>query len=681
MAFDLASAKPVDSPTKGGFDLASAKPVAEPNKASGAENDGFLANAEAALRGAGTGFGSLVLGGQRLVGKGLQAVSADGTPVARAADWLVKDADAGRQRLAAELAPYEETNPYSAKGGKIASEILATLPIGGGALSLARSAGLAVPAGVAAGVGGRAAQAAIAGGATGGALGAITSNADTVGGIAADAAINAGTSAALGGVLSPVASAVGAVAGNVRNRLSSTSASQFAKQKVAEAIARDARGTSAAGGATSPLDQVAARFRKLGDEATVADAGGRNTNQLLDTLATLPGRTKDAAYNLLRYRTAGVGNRLRTAAEDALDTQGQRLDTTIESLITRRRAESGPLYNQLRRIDVQPSATLADTVKAADKLGAIQLGREIATAKQQPFTIDAAQPAKWNMGDLDHVKQGIDQLLSSRKALNADGSLTPLGNAYQNLKTALVGELDGVTTNPQTGVSLYAQARKAFESPSRMIDAANMGKAAINRDETSILSAVKGMNDSELQAFRIGAFEGLRGKLGTQAGQTQILNMWKNPGMQEKLKAMFGSERAYREFASSAAVEARLKALQSVGTGSQTAARQAGMGDLDASALSDAGAIVTGAKSGNLLMAAGAAKNAWNRVATPQTVRDQMGQFLLSQGANGQQNLNSLAGLVEQINARNILLSNGVGQIGAQTSNSLIGIPANRPKP
>lgn len=676
MAFDLATAKPASG---GGFDLASAKPVAEPAKTSSPENDGFLANTEAFARGAGTGFGRLVLGGQRIVGKGLEAVSSAGTPGAKAAQWLVNDADTGRARLGAELEPYQVTNPISTTTGKVAGEILGTLPVGGGALGLARSSGVAAPVGAVLGAGGRAVQAAAAGAGVGAVLGAANSQADTIGGIGVDAASGAATSAILSGALSPVAGAIGAVAGNVKNRLSNTSAAQYAKQKIAEAIARDARGASAAGGATSPLDQVSARFRKLGEEATVADAGGRNTNQLLDTLATLPGRTKDAAYNLLRDRTAGVGNRLRNAAENSLDTQGQRLDTTIESLIARRRADSGPLYNQLRQIDVQPSASLTDTVKAADKLGAIQLGREIATAKQQPFTIDAAQPAKWNMGDLDHVKQGIDQLLSSRKALNADGSLTPLGNAYQNLKSSLVGELDGVTVNPQTGISLYAQARKAFENPSKMIDAANMGKAAINRDETSILSAVKGMSDSELQAFRIGAFEGLRGKLGTQAGQTQILNMWKNPGMQEKLRAMFGSERAYREFAATAAVEARLKALQSVGTGSQTAARQAGMGDLDASALSDAGAIVTGAKSGNLLMAAGAAKNAWNRVATPQTVRDQMGQFLLSQGQTGQQNLNSLAGLVEQINARNILLGNGVGQIGGQAGNSLIAIPAKRP--
>jgi hypothetical protein len=511
--------------------------------------------------------------------------------------------------------------------------------------------------------------------ATGTAVGAVAgaggSTAGSAAGVAADAVESGVVSGALGGALSPAGAALGAAGRNVAQRMSTSSAAQYAKEKIAEALSRDARGTLAASGATNPLTQAAARLSKLGDEATLADAGGRNTNQLLDTLATLPGRTKEAAYNLLRQRTAGVGDRMRTAAEDALDTQGQRLPTTVESLISRRETDSAPLYAQLRKTSIQPTQKLTDIVAAADELGATKLGREIATARQMPFTLDSTQPGKWQMGDLDHVKQGIDQVLSSRKAMNADGTLTPLGNAYQSLKTRLVGELDAATTNKQTGESLYRNAREAFSAPSALIDAANAGKLAINRDEASIMSTMQGMTANELQAFRIGAFEGLRNKLGTQGGQTDIMNMWKNQSTQEKLKAVFGDLRSYREFASSVAKEAQLKRLQSVGAGSQTAARAAGMGDLDLSALTEAGGGIAAAKSGNLLSALGSAKNVWNRVATPQSVRDQMGSMLLAKGANGAQNLNSLEALVQSINNRNMLLSNNVGMFGGQVGSKL----------
>lgn len=633
--------------------------------------------------GAGKGFGSTMLGVQRLAGKGLAALgdmTSDAPTLSSlvsgkkptsmlgsAGKWLVDDADAGRAKLEAENAPYKAASPIANGTGEVGGTIVATLPVGAVLPNALRAATGAKIVGIVP----RAAQAAAVGAVYGGVTGTTGSSADTLGGMLADGARGAGTGAALGGVATPATAVLGAISGNAMQRLSKTSAAEYAKQKLAEAFARDARGTLATGGYTNPLTQAAARLFKLGDEATLADAGGRNTNQLLDTLATLPGRTKDAAYNVLRQRTAGVGDRMRTAAEDALDTQGQRLPTTVESLITRRETDSAPLYNQLRQTSIQPTRELTDIVAAADELGATRLGREIATARQMPFTLDAAQPGRWQMSDLDHVKQGVDQVLSSRKAMNADGTLTPLGHAYQSLKTRLVGELDAATTNPQTGESLYRNARNAFSAPSALIDAANAGKLAINRDEASITSTMQGMSDNELQAFRIGAFEGLRGKLGTQGGQTNIMNMWKEPATQEKLKAVFGDLRSYREFASSVAKEAQLKRLQSVGAGSQTSARAAGMGDLDLSAMTEAGGAVAAAKSGNLLSALGSAKNVWNRVATPQSVRDQMGSMLLAKGASGAQSLNSLEALVQTINNRNMLLSNNVGMLGGQVGSKL----------
>ena len=101
---------------------------------------------------------------------------------------------------------------------------------------------------------------------------------------------------------------------------------RFAMEKVAEALERDKAGVA------DPLNRAAARIGKLGDEATVADAGGQNTKQLLDTLATLPGQTKDAAERMIRNRQAGRGSRLIEAAEAGLGTNGARLSGTLEAL-------------------------------------------------------------------------------------------------------------------------------------------------------------------------------------------------------------------------------------------------------------------------------------------------------------------------------------------------------------
>ena len=683
---------------------APSKPAAAPAQAKPLPVEGTLmGGAKAMTAGAGTSVGRLALGAQRLLGKWygvLGDATSSSTPsmsdlvtgnkpqpnmLARAGKWLVDDADAGRARLTADLAPYKETYPIATGTGEVGGDILATLPVGGAAVKggakLMQMAGMTRAAPGIMGTGAKAAQAAGIGAAYGGVLGAAQSKADTFAGTLGDAATGAATSAALGGVASPITGALGAVAGNVKQRFSQSSAFEFAKQKAAEAIARDARGNLATGGYVNPLAQVAARFGKLGDEAVLTDAAGRNTTQLLDTLATLPGRTKESVYNLQRQRTAGVGERMRDSAEKALDTQGQRLDTTVNALIARRTRDAAPLYNQLRQIEIVPSDALKNIVANADKLGAVKLGRKIADGYQQPFTIDGVpaangimnQSGKWSMGDLDHIKQGLDDLLKASDATKLDGTVTALGRSITDLRSKLINELDTVTTDPQTRVSLYQAARKAFSGPTELKDAAEVGFRAVNQNERGIKAATQGMSDNELQAFRIGAFDGLREKLGSQGGQTNIMNMWKEPATQEKLRAIFGSQRAYREFAADVAKEAQLKRIQSVGVGSQTAARLAGMGDMDTRALTEAGSSVAALKAGNPLVAIGAAKDAWNRVAIPEPVRNQMGAMLLSRGAEGQQNMNAIVKIVQQLNDRNLMLNGGVGALAGQAGGSLSG--------
>ena len=670
----------------GGAQPTAAQPAAPQDK-----GGGFLDGVTAAAAGAGSSAGRFVLGAQRLVGKGLEGLgrSTSDAPtipdlvagkkptslLGRAGNWLVQDAEAGRARLAADMAPYKEKNPLSALAGEVSGDILASIPVGGalvkGGAKLMQMAGVTQQAGKVIGALPRAAQAAGVGAAYGGVMGAANSNADTFSGSLGDAATSAATAAAFGGLSSPVVSGLGAIARNVKGRVSETAAAEYAKQKVAQAFARDATGDLYTGGVLNPLTQIANRFSKLGPEGRVVDAGSSNTQQLLDTMAILPGRTKEAVKVAQRQRMATEGDRLRNAAEGALATAGQRLPTTVDSLIARRTLDSAPLYAELRRTDIMPSDQLKELMKNADKLGVTALGKEIAMARQMPFTVDTS-PARWNMGDLDHVKQGIDQVLSSRKATLADGTMTPLGRAYMELKEDLLKHLDSATTNSTTGQSLYANARRAYAGPSQLIDAANAGKRAINQDEAAINSVIRGMSDNEKQAFRIGAFEGLRGKLGMQGGRTDVMSMWKNQATQERLRPIFGTERAFREFTSDVYREAKFRQLQGIAGNSKTAERLAAMADLDVSAVKDAAGTVAGLKTGNVLAAVGSAKNAWNRVALPEGVRNQMGQMLLSRGPDAQREMNALAALVQRINDKNLQLSTRVGVLGgAAGANSL----------
>lgn len=557
----------------------------------------------------------------------------------------------------------KETNPWTTG----ITQMMASAPMG--ALKLFGAGAAAAPMGMI----GQAGRGAATGGVYGALSGAGNSTADTLGGFGMDTLKGGALGAGLGGAAVPVGRVAGAAGGNIAQRFSDNAATSYAKEKIAEAFARDGRGSVVQSGLSNPMLQAEARFGKLGDAARVADAGGQNTRALLDITATLPGATKDATERMIRERQAGSAGRLIGAADKSLGTHGDRLAGTVDDLVTMRTTSSAPLYQQVGQTVIQqPSPQLQAAVSAADQLGATQLGRKMSIARQQPFTLDPANPSGWALRDLDHVKQGMDKLISKEwDAVN--GKLTTSGAAYQELKDVMVGHLDTATINPQTGASLYKSARDAFAGPSALIDAARAGQSSISKNEAAISQLTAKFSTSEQEAFKVGAFEALREKLGrSDAGRTEVLNMWKNPATRDRLEAMFGSESAFRSFASEAAKESRLKLLESTGRGSQTAARQYAAGDLDVGAMREAGQAVGSAASGNIPGLLTSVAGAWNRVKTPEATRDQMGRILLSGGAQGKSNLFDLRDFTARINGNRALWANESGLLGNQ-SGSMIG--------
>lgn len=512
------------------------------------------------------------------------------------------------------------------------------------------------------------AEAGRAGAIYGGIGGAGNSTAESGWGVAQDALKGAATSAAISGASIPVQRGISAVVGNVAARVNESAAVNQAKAKIAEALSRDGRGSVVQSGASDPIAQAQARFNKLGDEAVLADAGGQNTRQLLDTLATLPGQTKQATETLIHSRQAGRAGRLIDAAESALGTDGKRLAPSLAQWIDDRQTAAAPLYERLYQMQVRPDAGLRQLVQAADQLGATKTARDMATADRIGFTLNPKGADPFSMRDLDLVKQALDTKIAS-KVDKLNGGLTPEGASLMRLKAALVDKLDELTTGQ--GGSLYQQAREAFAGPSALLDAARVGRTSMQKDGVAIQELMRGMSASEVEAFKVGAFESLRSKLGREAGQTEILRMWKEPATQEKLKALFGGEREFRSFAATVAKEGRLKALEGVGRGSQTAARQYGAGDLDVAAIAEAGQAASSATSGNLLGLMASAGNAWNRVATPEPVRNKLGELLLSKGEAGRNKLAELVSFTQRINDDRAKLAERAGFLFSQPGSTM----------
>ena len=500
---------------------------------------------------------------------------------------------------------------------------------------------------------------------TGAGYGAVTgageSQANTPSALTSDMATGAAAGAVAGPAVAAGLSGGGALARNLSARISKAAeGTPFAgavesmglthqpeqaiqtkaAQKIAQAIERDAGGI---GPQTDPMNVVAARQRKLGPEATIADAGGQNTRQLLDTLATLPGKTRDTTERLIHERQAGRAERLIDAAESGLGTQGARLPQTLEALDVARKEAAGPLYDRVRQTTLAVDPVLDSILERASN--AFGIAKRLAEVNGQKFTLGEANPGLdvflgqkqrvAPLSQLDTLKRTLYDIEQSH--INPEtGRLSELGNAYKDLRWELVAKIDQMTTDPRTGESFYKQARDAYAGPTELRAAANLGNQAMSKDAWKIAQMTEGMSPSELEAFRIGAFESLRKKLGTEGGQSQILKMWKEPATAEKLRELFGnSDGEYLKFALAAARERRLKGLESVGRGSQTAARAAGLDDLDSAAIQEAGNLARAAATGNVSGLLNSATKAWNRATTPEPVRDEMGRMLSAKGDEG----------------------------------------------
>jgi hypothetical protein len=508
------------------------------------------------------------------------------------------------------------------------------------------------------GLGQRAAQAGAAGAGYGFVGGVGSSTADNPLDVLSDAATSAVFGSALGAATQPVQSVLGAGGRQVMARVSPTAAGTYAQQKVAESLIRDVPQDLS----SSALTMAQRRLTRLGPEARIADVGGKSTRNLLDVQATLPGTTAEAAERAIRERQSGRAGRLMTSADEALGTQGAQYLAKLEDFSNQRFVESRPYYAAVDKATAKVDDAVADVL---NKSQAVQRDAELLFKTKTGQTIDLSQLQPGQtvpMNVLDSLKQS---LYDASQSLRRSGS-NEQANAYDQVRLKLIGELE--KQSPKIGgQSAYTMALKTWAGPSQMMDAAEVGRSVMRGDILDVQQATKGLSPSEIDAFRIGALQALRQSTGTEAGQTSLLKMWKEPATQERLKAAFGND--YRTFAASVAKEARLKGLESTGRGSQTAARLAGAADLDVAPITQtAGAVA----SGNLPAIVTAAANLARQTQTPEAVRNEIGRILLSRDPR---ELQKLSEIVRQVNASRSRAAGvagfGAGQIGAQSTGLL----------
>lgn len=472
------------------------------------------------------------------------------------------------------------------------------------------------------------------------------SEATDVSGALADTAIGGAMGGAFGGIGSGIGSGVKNVVGAVSQRVSPTAAMDFARQKLAQALERDVPSGSVferSGALSTPAGRGVARLETLGPAATIADVGGSSTRALADVLAQLPGKAPEMFSRLVTERQATRPSRLVSAADEALATMGLGVKATEQALIDTQKKVAGPLYDKLKNVTFPIDEELQAILQAAEKAHG---GAELLAKLRREAGIDLS---KLGVGDsvsfkaVDNVKKALFDLGENAKRAGEK----ELGRAYDDLRVDLVKKLDVLSPKDANG-SIYAQARAAFAGPAEVKDALTKGRDIFKEDILELPTIMSSMTPSENTGFRIGVLQAIRDKVGTEAGQTQLLKMWKEPKTGDRLREVFGDD--FRKFATEVQKEGVLKKLESVVGGSPTFKRAAAAADLGVDTAMEAGSAASSAASGNIAGAVQSAKKLFGRLEMPESVRNQLAKLLTLKGEAAKEELRNLEQMIQNTN-------------------------------
>lgn len=403
-----------------------------------------------------------------------------------------------------------------------------------------------------------------------------------------DRAIGAATGGVIGGALgtalpvavSGVGKLVGAATRPVTDRIGQGPA-RVADRKVAQAFERDGK----------TVDEVSARLRTLGPEATIADAAGENTAGLLETVANQPGTGRQMAQRVLQQRQKGAGGRIQDSAARELGDGG--FYQTLDDLNLARKEAAAPLYEQAYAKNFVWSDTLEDLSKRPAFKKA--MGKALNIASEEGIDPNALGLAFNEAGDvvfkstpsmrtLDFVKRGLDDVVEEFRNDLGILKLNDAGRAINGTRAAFVRELRDL--NPA-----YSEALDAWSGPTQLMDAMAKGRNFSKPDAEITEKIVGALSPAEKEAFLLGVRRGIDDMVDS-TGRTSdaTRKLLGTPKMSKALQAAFPDTASYRRFAADLLREQKFNQTRNtVLSNSATARRLAGQEDagIDPSPLSD----------------------------------------------------------------------------------------------
>lgn len=408
-------------------------------------------------------------------------------------------------------------------------------------------------------------------GVTGGAL--FGSGEAEPGGRLAGAVTGGAIGGVAGGVLHPVIQGVGAAVNAVRSPAANVATD------LGRALERDQ---------LSPAEFLA-RAQDLNQTrpgvATLADAGGENVKGLLERVAQTPGAGRTIAVPATTERQQQQLARLSMDLGSLTGSRRTAIQATEETMAQRAK-DASPLYDTALNFN---ATTSPEITRAWQDVTSTGFGEQIINSNafrrtlQTEYGIRDPSQAPL-MVQIDAFKKAADDLVSSARSGGAANKARVIGG----MKDKLLEVVD--TANPA-----YAQARSAWEGPSKYLEAIQDGSGIMSANLSGEqLSAQLGkMTDSQREGYVTGAVSAILRKMRSDPAklvdQTKYL---RSPEMRDKVAALMPDEQAAADWLKRldfevAASELSARTLGNSATARRLAERQDAdgiMGDLISSA-------------------------------------------------------------------------------------------------
>ena len=528
----------------------------------------------------------------------------------------------GRNNAVRKLENYRDENPWKAFAGDV---------VGGVANPVSR---VGVPA-----QGATMLNKALLGGGTGAGMGALYGFGNVEGdlGDRAKGAVTGGlVGGAVGAAAAPVVDATATglryLADQTIGRLGANNQQSVAARKLVEAMQRD--------GLTP--QQATTRLAELGPDAIMADLGA-NSQALAGAVTRAPGQGKSALTDFVTARQEGT----RDAGNVLKGAQSQRVMSGIDALIPNKvdetlkgaasqRAKAGANYERAKLDPVNNLVDISPVVKALDdeiasSKGGIRTGLE----RVKGLLVDGEGRPEVTIDALHQAKMAIDDLMSSGEGRSSMGRVAQ--NRIKDYQSQL---LNAIETSGPAGAE-YATGRGATAAAWRTQEALESGASFMSRNEfgsaKEMAAALAKMTPEDQHAFRMGAAQALKGKLGDlNVRSDSTKRVMDIPALEDKIRAAFGDQQTFKRYIDLLKGERQMFNTYAEVTGnSKTAARQLADADLSADRGGMAQAVTDIAANPynpmNYLRAAGRyAGDAKARLATPEPVRNEVAQLLMS---------------------------------------------------